>query len=224
MVNGINFGRLGAEGIVMNGKKNCTTFVGLATLIIGLVVGLGVGVWSVKTSHASNAPSSKPQSNTQSSTTADQNQAPTRDQWDPFREMEHMREQIDKAIHNATEEFKMEPSMAMFQPGVGYSSSFSLSDHKDHFELRAYLPDVEASDVRVKIDNDRALDISVTQRKQEAKNNNGANASFTELGQYEQVIALPEPVKSNDMKIDRQGHEIVVTIPKAQPTSTQDGT
>ena len=57
-----------------------------------------------------------------------------------------------------------------------------------------------------------------TQRKQETKNISGSTTSFSELGQYEQVVTLPEPVKSNEMRIDRHGHEILITIPKANAT------
>ncbi len=77
---------------------------------------------------------------------------------------------------------------------------------------------MKASDVNVKIDNDRVLHVSVTQRKQKTKNTSGGNASFTKLGQYEQVVTLPEPVQANKMKIDRRGHEVVITIPEAKAT------
>jgi len=28
-------------------------------------------------------------------------------------------------------------------------------------------------------------------------------------------VTLPEPVKSSEMKIERKGHEVVITVPKA---------
>jgi HSP20 family molecular chaperone IbpA len=202
------------------------------TLIVGLVIGIGVGVWGIKTSHASNAPaattsttsssttSSNPSSN---SSTIDQNKDESLltpkdwDHWDPFRDMERMQEQIDRTIRDATEKFSLAPGAPVFRPDAGYSSSFDLRDRKDHYELRAYLPDVDGSDVTVKIDNDQTLHVSVKQQKQQTKNTQNGSASISELGQYEQVVTLPEPVKSDQMKIDRHGHEIVITIPKANP-------
>jgi HSP20 family molecular chaperone IbpA len=189
-----------------------TTMVGIVTLIVGLALGLGIGVWSVKSSQASNA------SAAQNSLSATGKGEPsfTTNVWDPFRQMERMQEEIDRAMRNATEQFQLGPGATAFRPDAGYSSSFDLRDRKDHFELRAYLPDTKASDVNVKVDNDRTLHVSVSQRKQETKNTSGGSVSFTELGQYEQVVTLPEPVKSSDMKIDRHGHEVVITIPKAK--------
>ena len=215
----------------MDTTKRRTAAVGIVTLIVGLIVGIGIGVWGIKTSNASNAPATVTASGTTSvgasSNTSSAKSTSTVDQnkdedpllidknWNPFTDMERMREQIDRAIRDATEKFSFEPGMDMFKPDAGYSSSFDLRDRKDHYELHAYLPDVNPSDVNVKIDNDQTLHVSVKQQKEQTKNTKNGSASITQLGEYEQVVTLPEPVRSQDMKIDRKGHEIVVTIPKA---------
>jgi HSP20 family molecular chaperone IbpA len=185
------------------------TLGGIVTLILGLALGLGIGVCAVKSLQGGNPPA------------AQQEEEPFlggKNDWDPFRQMERMQEEIDRAIRNATEQFRLGAGARGFQPDAGYSSSFDLRDRKDHYELRAYLPDVNASDVEVRIDNDRTLHVSVTQRKQETKKENGGSSHFTELGRYEQVVTLPQPVKSSEMKIDRRGHEVVITIPKTNAT------
>jgi|ERR1051326_4197743 HSP20 family molecular chaperone IbpA len=219
------------------GKRRITE-VGIGTLIIGLIVGIGIGVWGIKTSNASNSPATVTASGTTSvganSNTASSKSSNTVDQnkdedpllidknWNPFTEMERMQQKIDRAIQNATEDFAFAPGTNMFQPDAGYSSSFDLRDRKDHYELHAYLPDVNPSDVNVKIDNDQTLHVTVKQQKQQTKNTKNGSASMTELGQYEQVVTLPEPVKSDQMKINRNGHEIVVTIPKANSNANNN--
>ena len=218
----------------MDTAKRRTTTVGIITLIIGLFVGVGIGVWGIKTSHASNTPAMTSQSgvtnsdSTNSNTSSNSNSVDqNKDEdsllidknWNPFTDMERMQEQIDRAIRDATEKFSFAPGMDMFKPDAGYSSSFDLRDRKDHYELHAYLPDVNPSDVTVKIDNDQTLRVSVKQQKQQTKNTKNGSARMTELGEYEQVVTLPEPVRSQDMKVNRNGHEIVVTIPKANTNS-----
>jgi HSP20 family molecular chaperone IbpA len=199
----------------MDTVKRKLTAVGIVTAILGLAVGLGIGVWGIKTSHASDA-SASTSNTTANNEKQDSNSATRTDQWDPFREMERMQEEIDRAIRNATEQFRLGPSATMFRPDAGYSSQFDLHDRKDHYELRAYLPDAEASDVNVKIDNDKTLRISVVHKRHEMKKESALEASVTELGQYEQIITLPEAVRSPEMKIERKGHEVIVTIPKAK--------
>ena len=221
----------------MDEVKRKTTMVGIVTAIVGLAVGIGIGVWGIKTSHASNDQPVAMQSTTTNSSNTKTTSASKIDKdedsllgpkdwdhWDPFRDMERMQQQIDRAIRDATERFSFGPNATVFRPDAGYSSSFDLHDRKDHYELRAYLPDVNASDVNVKIDNDQTLRVSVKQHKQETKNTKNGNASMTQLGVYEQVVTLPEPVRSQDMKIDRRDHEIVITIPKANSDTKANST
>jgi HSP20 family molecular chaperone IbpA len=136
--------------------------------------------------------------------------------------MERLQEEIDRAIRNATEQFSSGPGAGAFRADAGYSSSFDLRDRNDHFELRAYLPDLDAADVNVKIDNDRTLHISANQKKQEVKKNSAGEESVTELGQFEQLVTLPEPVRGNDMKVERNGHEVIINIPKATHNAGKD--
>ena len=200
----------------MDTIRKRTILVGIATLILGLVVGQGIGIWGVHTSHASNAARALTASTASPAPNDRHDSANNRIQdWDPFGRMEQMQEEIDRAIRKATEQFELGKSATVFRPDAGYSSSFDLHDRKDHFELRAYLPDAEASDVNVKMDDDKTLHVTVNHKKQEMKKDSAHEASVTELGQYEQIITLPEPVRSADMKIQRNGHEVIITIPKA---------
>ena len=205
----------------MDNTKRKKTLAGVVTLIIGLALGLGVGVWGVRSSYASGASASSASSATASpakNDTAEASPAGT-EEWDPFRRLEQMQTEIDRAIRHTTEQFELGNSTSTFRPDAGYSSQFDLRDRKDHFELRAYLPDAEASDVNVKVDNDRVLHVSVDHRKQEMKKDSAYEARMTELGRYEQVVTLPEAVRSNEMKIERNGHEVIITIPKANKNS-----
>lgn len=198
----------------MDAAKRRTTILGIVILTVWLLLGLALLFWAVKTSRANN-PTGLWSGFQKPGLLVAQT-----DEWDPVGQMERMQEEIDRAIRNATEQFRFGPGATVFAPQAGYSSSFDLRDRKDHYELRAYLPEVNASDVNVRIDNDRTLHVSVTQRKQQKKDTTNDSESFTELGQYEQVVTLPDRVNSKDMKIDRRGHEIVITIPKSSSTET----
>ena len=196
--------------------KQKTTLVAVVTLIFGILLGLGIGVYSVRSSHASTTKNISSVQIEKKHSKNDKDQSSEReDLWNPFRRMEQMQEEIDRAIRNATEQFSLGPGATAFRPDAGYFSSFDLRDRKDHFELRAYLPDVDASDVNVKIENDRTLHVSVNHKKQEVRKNSAGEERVIELGDSEQLVTLPEPVRANDMRVERNGHEVIVTIPKA---------
>ena len=210
----------------MDPVRKKTATVGVVTLMVGVALGIGIGVWGVGNTHASNAGAgglfpnrnSNPAGTTTKKNQPNDTTLESGDAWDPFREMERMHAEIDRAIRNATAQFQFGPGASVFRRDSGYSSQLDVRDRKDHFELRAYLPDAEASDVNVKIDNDRIVQVSVGHRKQEVQKDNAGEAKVMEFGQYEQAVTLPEAVRSADMKVERNGHEVIITVPKGTGT------
>ena len=78
-----------------------------------------------------------------------------------------------------------------------------------------YLPDAKASDVHVTLDNGQTLKVEVNRKQSNASNQKNQTSQVAEWGQYEQVIQLPGPVKADQMKVKHEGHELIITIPKA---------
>ena len=192
--------------------KRRSTLIAALTLIIGVGLGLGIGTWTTRSDAASSSKSA----------TVEQREEARRPSisrsggWDPFRERERMQDEIDRAIRRATEQFQLGREAAPFLSHLSYSSSLDVRDREDHFEIRAYLPDAEAKDVKVTTEGEQTLRVKVSHRKEEKKEKEDAQSGFRELGHYEQVVTLPEPVNSSEMKVDTREHELVITIPKAQ--------
>ena len=194
----------------METLKKKSTLLAAVTLIVGVALGAGIVTWTNRSEAASSSATAKARVD-------DERSAITRsDTWDPFREMERMQEDIDRAIRRATEQFRLGAGATPFSRDLGYSSSLDVRDRRDHFEVRAYLPDAETKDVKVKTEGEQALRVTVSHRKQQKSERDGAHATFNELGTYEQLVTLPEPVKSEEMKVDTRDNEVVITVPKAK--------
>lgn len=181
--------------------------IAVAILIVGIAVGFGID--RTVTGRETKMSVSSGGTTKHAPTTAPS------DEFDPFPEMQRMQEEIDRAIRRATEQFRFGSNAAWLSTDAGYSSSFDLRDRNDHFELRAYLPDAQAADVKVTTEGDRTVRVRVSHRAQQKNEQNGSDVTWSELGQSEQVVTLPEPVRVNEMKMDRKDHEVVITIPKA---------
>ena len=87
------------------------------------------------------------------------------------------------------------------------ASSVDVREQKDNYVVRVYVPNGDTSKVTARIDNGALRIIEPGEKAA------GANQSF----RYEQVIGLSEPVRSNQMKIDRKQNLVVITIPKSTP-------
>ncbi len=188
--------------------KKKTWLVAVAMLVIGVALGFGVSTLSARSSDASAAPN--PGLTSSHPTTTGE-----KDAADPFAEMERMQADIDRAIRRATDNLRLTPGADLLPRDVGFSSSLDVRDKKDHFEISAYLPDAEASNVKVTTEGDKTLRVAVTHQKEEKRDTQNGVSSFSELGQYEQLVTLPEPIRAQDLKVERNGHEIVINVPKA---------
>lgn len=180
----------------------------VATLVIGVAIGFGVSTVTSRSGHASAA--------AKSSSVRSPDSTMATDVVDPFSEMERMQADVDRAIGRATDSFRLTAGSDLLRRDLGFSSSLDVRDRKDHFEISAYLPDTEASDVKVVTEGDKTLRVTVSQKKEDKRDTANGTSSFSELGQYEQLVTLPEAIRSQDMKVERNGHEVVINVPKAK--------
>ena len=86
------------------------------------------------------------------------------------------------------------------------ASSIDLREQKDKYVVRVYVPGNDTSKVNARVENGM---LHVTATGQQS--NNGMSKSE----RYEQMISLPGPVQSNEMKIERKENLVVITLPKS---------
>ena len=137
------------------------------------------------------------------------------DQWDPFQEIQKMQAQMDQEFNQMFQQFRTQPQFNAFQGNPNYSLSLNVQELKDIYEVRAYLPDAKASDVHVTLENGQTLKVEINSQQNKSSAQKNGSSQMSEWGQYEQVIQLPGPVKTDQMKVKQEGHELIITIPKS---------
>ena len=182
------------------------------TAIIALAVGVAVGVGAAEHETGPAKNGNTPGNPGSSATLANANAAGQVS--DPFQQIRDMQMQMDKMFSQMSAEFRLEPQFQNVVENPAYSLSLNVEDLKDRFVVRAFLPDTKLSDANVKLNN-RTLTVDVSNQQTETSGKQGPVTNVAEWGQYEQTIQLPAPVKAGQMKITRQDHELVITVPKA---------
>lgn len=134
--------------------------------------------------------------------------------WDPFAEMQRMQAEMNQFFSRAMGEFGMNQNFLSMRNEPGFSSSIDVRDKGDHYEVHAFLPSSEINNVKVTAEPNNRLRVSASQSKQEKEESKAGETFTSEFGEYEQVVALPGPARTKDMKIERKEHEVVVSIPK----------
>lgn len=197
--------------IIRTNKLSTTLLIGVITLALGLVIGVTVAE-AGSTSAAKTANSG---SMTQSSANS---QTGSLNEWNPFAQMRQMQSQMDRMFNQMSRQFANQPGLSSFTDTPGYSLSLDVRDMKNRYEVHAYLPDAKASNVHVSLKNNQTLKVEVdSQHTVKSGNTSGNTNTFSnvaEWGQYEQTVQLPTPGKADQMKIKRNGHELIITIPK----------
>lgn len=201
--------------IIRTNKTTTTVIVGAITLALGLVIGVTATVShnAVNSRSSKNAPD-----NVASASNGNSQLSGSVNTWNPFQQMRQMQSQMDRMFNQMTRQFQSEPGFNSFADIPGYSLSLDVRDMKDHYEVHAYLPDAKASNVHVTLKNNQTLKVEVnsqhTVNSNSTTSNTNALTNVAEWGQYEQTVQLPTPVKAGQMKIKRNGHELIITIPK----------
>jgi HSP20 family protein len=138
----------------------------------------------------------------------------TMESWDRdvLDRMGRMHHEMDRIFKNAFQDFHHMPEhMGMFdEPRFG--SSFVVQDDGDQYVIRAYLPERDLKDLKVKVEG-KVLKIEAQAETTEEQKDKGAIASYKAA--YSQTLTLPGPVLSEKMKVDRKDGMVVVTLPKA---------
>jgi len=200
----------------MNAKDMNTSFgksaiIGLVTLIVGVAIGVTAERYSDRTSKGETSTPMATTTPPQAAVTPNAPNGPGAD-WDPFQEMRQMQAEMDRMFQRSISRFHMSPQMSLFPDNPGYSLSLDVRDLKDRYEVHAVLPDAKTSDARVNLDGN-LLSVEVTNKATETGHNKG-QVTTTEFGEYKQVIQLAGQVKTDQMKVDRKDHELIITIPK----------
>lgn len=194
--------------------------VGLAMLILGLLIGVAAERYSQKNPSKTRNAQAADTAPGSSVVKAQKQRTPnifdpdTLENWDPFQEMRSLQAEMDEMFRRSIARFHMSPQMDIFQNDAGYSLSLDVRELKDRYEVRAFLPDAKASDAKVKLEGNR-LEVEITHRQMEKRQDRNAPATATEWGRYTQMVELTGTLKSDQMKVERKEHELLITIPKA---------
>lgn len=192
-----------------NNNKSKGVIIGLVAFAVGVLI----GVAGTKIGRTEQSPGKTVNTNQISLTgTGVPDLFADSNQWDPFEEIQRMQAQMDQSFNEMFEQFRMQPQFNLLPANPNYSTSIHVEDLKDRYVVRAFLPDAKASDVHVTLNNERTLKVEVNSRQVQQTN---AVSQVSQWGQYEQTVQLPTPVNQNQMTVKHDGHDLIITIPKA---------
>ncbi|MEG4940066.1 Hsp20/alpha crystallin family protein [Microcoleus sp. F4-D5] len=127
--------------------------------------------------------------------------------WQPFTEIETIRQQLDKVFDQLAT--TKDNSEAAWMPAL------ELVDAGDNFVLKAQLPGIDPKDVDVQVTRE-AISISGERRYENTDEKPGCVRSEFRYGKFHRVLTLPAQIQNDSVQAECKDGILTLTLPKVQ--------
>ncbi len=130
--------------------------------------------------------------------------------WEPFREIDTLRRQMDRLFED------MGILTGWERPErLTYAPAIELKETEEALILRAQVPGIEAKDLEVEVTRDSVI-LSGEHRQEERTEEKGYYRSEFRYGSFRRVVPLPTEVKTDQVKAEFKDGVLVLTLPKIE--------
>lgn len=142
--------------------------------------------------------------------------APPVDRWDRdlLDRMDRMRREMDQIFRDGFDGFGELPEFKDLFDESSFGSSVELREQDGNYVVRAYLPDRDAANAKVVIEDGRILKIDAVAEDATEKTEDGL--ILKRKASYSQSVTLPGPVDADKLAVDRKKGMLLITVPKAK--------
>ncbi|MEH2175780.1 Hsp20/alpha crystallin family protein [Nostoc sp.] len=134
--------------------------------------------------------------------------------WEPFREMEILRRQMDQLFSELTVAERGNSEISA-SPRTAWVPAVELHDNGSELLLRVEIPGVEAKDLDIQVTQD-AVSIAGEHRYEKHSQSNAKVHSEFRYGNFTRVIPLPTKVQNQQVKADLKDGILILNLPKLE--------
>ncbi len=143
-----------------------------------------------------------------------ENSTPSR--WDPFRELQEMRNRIDRMFSDLPSLSEQGESMALTQ----WQPSVDVTEDDKEYTVVAELPEVKKEDVKVNVENG-VLSVSGERKFEKEQQEKKYHRVERAYGNFVRSFTLPENTNPDNISAEFQEGVLKVHIPKEETQSSQ---
>lgn len=130
----------------------------------------------------------------------------------PFEDIYRMQEEMNRLFQNSftTNE---NASKGFFSNNMSYDDKFEIKDQKDKYILEVDMKGLNQEKTNIQI-NDRYITIKGEQSIENKQEENGSYVSSKSFSSFMRTFPLPEDADTSNVKSDKKGDKIIITLPK----------
>jgi len=125
--------------------------------------------------------------------------------WQPFTEIETIREQLDKVFDQR--------AVTRDNSETAWMPALELVDAGDNFVLKAQLPGIDPKDIDVQVTRE-AISISGERRYENTEEKPGCVRSEFRYGKFHRVLPLPAHIQNDSVQAECKDGILMLTLPK----------
>src|SRR4028119_825822 len=125
--------------------------------------------------------------------------------WQPFTEIETIRQQLDKAFDQL--------AATRDNSETAWIPAMELADTGDNFVLKAQLPGIDPKDIDVQVTRE-AISISGERRYENTNEKSGYARSEFRYGKFRRVLPLPAHIQNDSVQAEYKDGILMLTLPK----------
>lgn len=140
----------------------------------------------------------------------------TLSKWQPFKELSTIREQMDRLFEDMLS-INDRDWMGLHSMGGMWTPAVEIEETDKDLILKASIPGMDAKDLNVEVGEERVT-ISGEHKETKRSEDKAKNYFHSEFhyGQFQRVVPLPMPVKTNDIKSEFKHGILTLTMPKVE--------
>ncbi len=138
--------------------------------------------------------------------------------WHPFQELSTIRQQMDRLFEDMLS-INDRDGLGLHSMGGMWTPAVELKETDKELVLKAEIPGIDAKDLDIEVGEDRVT-ISgehKEEKRTEEKDKNYFRSEF-HYGEFQRVIPLPMPIKTDGIKSEFKHGILTITMPKAEET------
>lgn len=135
------------------------------------------------------------------------------DSWDPFDEMDKMKEEMERMFQGAFGKRGGGSGKGMFNTDIFYDSDFNIEEKKNSYIIKLDIKGVDRDKINIDI-HEGSITVSGEHSVIEKQEGPEGYYSSHRVGSFLRTIPLPEDADTEKVKTAIQDEQIVITFPK----------
>ncbi len=133
--------------------------------------------------------------------------------WDPFQEMNRIREEIDRMFTHSLNSRGPAFNGGMFNSSLNFDNDFNIKEKGDSYVMEVEVGDINKDNIDIEI-NEHSITIKGEMSAKKEETGPQSMFSARSYGSFLKTLPLPEDADAEKIKTDVAENKIIVTIPK----------